>query len=89
MVGEANKLVERATAYKNVAKQEHEKMKEKWKTGTVEELEKTGPLEQVCSALREELDFQNQQRMEALNKKFIPLAITDEPSRKVRIALFP
>ena len=58
-------------------------MKEKWKKGIVEEAEKTGPLEQVCSALREELDAQNQQRMDALNKKFVPLAITDEPSRKV------
>ena len=37
---------------------------------------------QVCSALREELESQNQQRMDALNKKFIPLVVTDEPSRK-------
>ena len=37
---------------------------------------------QVCSALREELESQNQARMEALNKKFIPLVVTDEPSRK-------
>ena len=39
-------------------------------------------MSQVCSALREELESQNQQRMEALNKKFIPLVVTDEPSRK-------
>ena len=58
-------------------------MKQKWEKGTEEELEKTGPLEEVCSALREELETQNQTRMEALNKKFIPLVVTDEPSRKV------
>ena len=57
-------------------------MKEKWAKGTEEEAEKTAPLEQVCSALREELEHQNQQRMDALNKKFIPLVVTDEPSRK-------
>ena len=39
-------------------------------------------MSQVCSALREELESQNQQRMDALNKKFIPLVVTDEPSRK-------
>ena len=62
-------------------------MKEKWLKGIEEELEKTGPLEQVCSALREELESQNQQRMDALNKKFIPLVVTDEPSRKVPFQL--
>ena len=60
-------------------------MKEKWAKGTEEEAEKTAPLEQVCSALREELEHQNQQRMDALNKKFIPLVVTDEPSRKVTL----
>ena len=82
MVEESKKLLVRATAYKNQAKKEHELLKEKWIKGTEEELEKTEPLEQVCSALREELDSQNQKRMEALNKKFIPLVVTDEPSRK-------
>ena len=73
----------RATTYKEVAKREHEKMKEKWRRETLEESEKTGPLEEVCSALREEFEAQSQKRFEALNKKFIPLVVTDEPSRKV------
>ena len=76
-------------------------MKEKWRRETLEEAEKTEPLEQVkrrqsvarsdqlslptkvCSALREEFESQSQKRFEALNKKFIPLVVTDEPSRKV------
>ena len=121
-MAEARKLLERATAYKEEAKREHEKvgmrqfgvnitlwlqMKEKWRRETLEEAEKTEPLEQVkrrqsvdpswvrsdplnqlnlskvCSALREEFESQSQKRFEALNKKFIPLVVTDEPSRKV------
>ena len=38
---------------------------------------------QVCSALREELEEEHRKRMEAVNSKFKPLTITDEPSRKV------
>ena len=37
----------------------------------------------VCSALREALEEEHRNRMEAVNSKFIPLTITDEPSRKV------
>ena len=42
----------------------------------------------VCSALREEFESQSQKRFEALNKKFIPLVVTDEPSRKVHMLMF-
>ena len=82
-------------------------MKEKWRRETLEEAEKTEPLEQVntflsflsinnqqslpikvCSALREEFESQSQKRFEALNKKFIPLVVTDEPSRKVHMLMF-
>ena len=46
-VDEAKKLLVRATEYKEEAKREHEKMKEKWRRETLEESEKTGPLEEV------------------------------------------
>ena len=38
---------------------------------------------QVCSALREELESQHEIRLAAANKKFTPVIVKDEPSRKV------
>ena len=49
-VDEAKKLLVRATEYKEEAKREHEKMKEKWRRETLEESEKTGPLEEVLGS---------------------------------------
>jgi hypothetical protein len=50
-----------------------------------EEQEKTGPLEHVCAALREDLDTQHKKRMEALEIKMKPIIIKDGPSKKVKI----
>ena len=73
-------------------------MKAKWEKQRKEEEEKNKPLEEVrvtftintlseifevCSALRENLEEQYEKRLSAANKKFKPIIITDEPSRKV------
>lgn len=50
-----------------------------------EELEKTGPLEEVCAALREDLDAAHKQRLEAFEIKMKPIIIRDGPSRKVSL----
>ena len=54
-----------------------------WEQKLGEEQEKTGPLEQVCAALREDLDAQHKKRMEALEIKMKPIIIKDGPSKKV------
>ena len=54
-----------------------------WEQKLGEEQEKTGPLEQVCAALREDLDTQHKKRMEALEIKMKPIIIKDGPSKKV------
>ncbi len=48
-----------------------------------EELRKTRPLEEVCAALREELDAAHRQRIEAFEIKMKPIIIRDGPSKKV------
>jgi hypothetical protein len=55
-----------------------------WEQKLGEEQEKTGPLEQVCAALREDLDTQHKKRMEALEIKMKPIIIKDGPSKKVK-----
>jgi hypothetical protein len=55
-----------------------------WEQKLGEEQEKTGPLEHVCAALREDLDTQHKKRMEALEIKMKPIIIKDGPSKKVK-----
>jgi hypothetical protein len=43
-----------------------------WEEGVKEEMAKTGPLEEVCAALREDLDAAHRQRMEAFEVKMKP-----------------
>ncbi len=54
-----------------------------WEEKLKEELEKTKPLEEVCAALREELDAAHRQRIEAFEVKMKPIIIRGGPSRKV------
>ena len=54
-----------------------------WEERLKEELDKTGPLEEVCAALREDLDAAHRQRIEAFEIKMKPIIIRDGPSRKV------
>jgi len=54
-----------------------------WEERYKEEVEKTRPLEEVCAALREELDASHRQRIEAFEIKMKPIIIRDGPSRKV------
>ena len=52
-----------------------------WEQKLGEEQEKTQPLEQVCAALREDLDIQHKKRMEALEIKMKPIIIKDSAGR--------
>ena len=54
-----------------------------WEEKLKEEQVKTGPLEEVCAALREALDAETKKRMEAFENKMKPIIIKDGPSRKV------
>ena len=56
-----------------------------WEERFKSELSRTGPLEQVCAALREELDAAHRQRIEAFEVKMKPIIVRDGPSRKVRV----
>jgi len=53
-----------------------------WEEKLKEEQVKTGPLEEVCAALREALDAETKKRMEAFENKMKPIIIKDGPSRK-------
>ena len=53
-----------------------------------EEQEKTKPLEDVCAALREDLDEQHKKRLESFDQKMKPIIIKDGPSKKVRHFIF-
>ena len=55
-----------------------------WEERLKDELEKTAPLEEVCAALREDLDSQHKRRLEAFETKMKPIIIRDGPSRKVK-----
>lgn len=57
-----------------------------WEEKLKEELKKTKPLEEVCAALREELDAAHRQRIEAFEVKMKPIIIRDGPSRKVGVS---
>ena len=48
-----------------------------------EEQTKTAPLEEVCAALREDLDAQHKKRMESFETKMKPIIIKEGPSKKV------
>ena len=48
-----------------------------------EEQTKTAPLEEVCAALREDLDIQHKKRMESFETKMKPIIIKEGPSKKV------
>ena len=58
-----------------------------WEEKLKEEQVKTGPLEEVCAALREALDAETKKRMEAFENKMKPIIIKDGPSRKVSFIL--
>ena len=58
-----------------------------WEEKLKEEQTKTGPLEEVCAALREALDAEHKKRMEAFENKMKPIIIKDGPSKKVRCTL--
>ena len=58
-----------------------------WEEKFQEELSKTRPLEEVCAALREELDAAHRQRIEAFEIKMKPIIIRDGPSKKVCLSL--
>ena len=59
-----------------------------WEEKLKEEQVKTGPLEEVCAALREALDAETKKRMEAFENKMKPIIIKDGPSRKVSTTCF-
>ena len=59
-----------------------------WEEKLKEEQVKTGPLEEVCAALREALDAETKKRMEAFENKMKPIIIKDGPSRKVSTTSF-
>ena len=59
-----------------------------WEEKLKEEQVKTGPLEEVCAALREALDAETKKRMEAFENKMKPIIIKDGPSRKVSTISF-
>ena len=59
-----------------------------WEEKLKEEQVKTGPLEEVCAALREALDAETKKRMEAFENKMKPIIIKDGPSRKVSVILY-
>lgn len=59
-----------------------------WEEKLKEEQTKTGPLEEVCAALREALDAEHKKRMEAFESKMKPIIIKDGPSRKATISTF-
>ena len=59
-----------------------------WEEKLKEEQVKTGPLEEVCAALREALDAETKKRMEAFENKMKPIIIKDGPSRKVSFILY-
>ena len=48
-----------------------------------EEQVKTAPLEEVCAALREDLDAQHKKRLESFETKMKPIIIKEGPSKKV------
>ncbi len=54
-----------------------------WEEKLKEEQTRTGPLEEVCAALREALDAEHKKRMEAFESKMKPIIIKDGPSKKV------
>ena len=56
-----------------------------WEEKLKEEQTKTGPLEEVCAALREALDAEHKKRMEAFENKMKPIIIKDGPSKKVQL----
>ena len=56
-----------------------------WEEKLKEEQTKTGPLEEVCAALREALDAEHKKRMEAFESKMKPIIIKDGPSKKVHV----
>ena len=59
-----------------------------WEEKLKEEQTKTGPLEEVCAALREALDAEHKKRMEAFENKMKPIIIKDGPSKKVIFETF-
>lgn len=54
-----------------------------WEDKFKDEFAKTGPLEVVCNALREELDAAHKERIQAFEIKMQPIIIRDGPSKKV------
>ena len=56
-----------------------------WEEKLKEEQVKTGPLEEVCAALREALDAEHKKRMDVFETKMKPIIIKDGPSKKVSI----
>ena len=54
-----------------------------WEEKLKEEQVKTGPLEEVCAALREALDAEHRKRMDVFETKMKPIIIKDGPSKKV------
>lgn len=54
-----------------------------WEEKLKEEASKTRPLEEVCHALREELDAAHKERIQAFEIKMKPIIIKDGPSKKV------
>lgn len=75
LLSQAKMLQNRAARYK-------EKLAVVWDERLKEELEKTAPLEEVCAALREDLDAQHKKRLEAFETKMKPIIIKDGPSKK-------
>lgn len=55
-----------------------------WEERYNEELAKTGPLEELCAKLREELDAAHKERLKSFEIKMKPIIIRDGPSRKAR-----
>ncbi|XP_023337885.1 uncharacterized protein LOC111708668 isoform X2 [Eurytemora carolleeae] len=80
--GRRENLVGRARVLQARANKHKSKLSGMWEEKLREELTKTGPLEQVCSALREELDEQHKKRLESFEIKMKPIIIRDGPSQK-------
>merc|ERR1712038_1439031 len=58
-----------------------------WEERLKEEQTKTAPLEEVCAALREDLDIQQKKRMESFETKMKPIIIKEGPSKRLTTKL--
>ncbi|XP_059090636.1 uncharacterized protein LOC131886355 isoform X2 [Tigriopus californicus] len=75
-------LLNRAKMLQARANKHKAKLSQMWEDKFKDEFAKTGPLEVVCNALREELDAAHKERIQAFEIKMQPIIIRDGPSKK-------